>query len=248
MAVRLLAGPFQLRDADGVLPVSMLVKAWYPHVGLLCAGYFAYYANLRTHMATMDGICVMGVSLRPNWSWWPDHKRMVTMESNGDETVWEPKAFCAQSTGPADALEDTAENDMYLYRYVKLPDRRIYFRNQRIYRVIKGQGAGVAESDVFPFPAGEVNPGRSETDVWVNNGTNPDRGCFYDTVTREVSSPVYYTGMECNQLVYASDTGCWCRGITTTGNFSSGSGVWKSTRRRCLTRCPTSIRPALDRW
>ena len=199
MAVRLLAGPFPLTDEEGVFPTTMHVAAWYPHVGLLCTGYFPYYQSFRTHIATMDGVLIRSITFRPVWSWWPSQNRMVVSGFGGGELVFEPKALMWQYTHPDHQVE-------LIYRYVKLEDRRVYFTGRKVHSAsLDGVPYGPESEEIF-F-SGEIHPGPSNTVVFIEGqGASSNRGRFYDTVTHK-AMPVMYLGIPCDRIVYAPEYG-----------------------------------------
>lgn len=211
MAVRLLA-TFPLIDVKGVEPTNMTMTAYYPHVGILCSGYFPYRESFATFVSTLDGVLCERVYARPNWSWWPSRKRMVTVDTGGNELVWEPKIFSWQSTHPDDQLVGIGLGGPAIYRHVKLLDRRIWFGNRSIIALPFGSTEQVTDStEQFPvaFTSGEVNPGRSNDDIWVWNTqfAADGQGFFYDAISGKMASPVYHTGMNCRKLLYAPEHG-----------------------------------------
>jgi len=207
MSVRLLAGPFPLRDRNGV-QADISVYAYYPHVGLLCPGYFPesdviITGTFQTHIVSLDGVAEG--SCHPwgfVWSWWPSRQRMLYMNEHGSEWVFEPKALVQQSTSPNDQLTPETLSTLWFTRYVKLPDRRIYVHNDRIFANIPGITPDEAESDFLynhhaGFRAQNIWPGRNETDFWLSGwkyspATAQWRcGCFYDSIARKIASPLY---------------------------------------------------------
>jgi hypothetical protein len=201
MALRLLA-TFPFIDVSGNMPVDMTVRYWYPGVGLLCSGHFAEYSSSGVHVVTLDGVCRKRMSTNRTWSWWPSRQRMLWM-SGGYERMFEPKVFAEQQTHPDDHMEDGIGSS-----YVKLLDRRVFINLNKVYHIMFGDvnETQVAESDTLPVTNPTVRPGRSDKDIWcpgtvLGNGA----GCFYDTETRKIVSPVYNIGMECEGLVYVPE-------------------------------------------
>lgn len=78
MAVRMLAGPFQIRTREGKLPTSAVgICGYYPQVGLI--GQFNYSGgNAPAGVITLDGIHEsVHQFAHPQISWWPERGRMV---------------------------------------------------------------------------------------------------------------------------------------------------------------------------
>lgn len=205
MAVRLLAGPFPLKSETGEVTSTMKVIGWYPGVGLLTYGYFPSFMSDQVCVGTLDGVCIpRAMFLYPaSWSWWPEQKRIVGF-TGGKEHLMDPISFAIQHTSPLDQPTNFAD----YRRYVKLPDRRIYFRDGRVYRQVQGVPIDVPESVVFTplFPGAEVFPGRHRMDVFVGDSYY-NQACFYNTISQKMSSPVYYIGMACDELIYAPEYG-----------------------------------------
>lgn len=220
MAVRLLVGPTTLKDVNGK-PMDYLNgrAAWYPNVGLLVQGYqdmnVGLAGNGGVFLATLDGVIpVESFDVPADSGWWPARQRVIAWGGDSSvqmlfEYIYEPIAGIYQRSDPDDWISfDEGRN--VRGNYIRLADRRIYVgSSDRIYAQVKGL-PNAAESDVFPFHLDNVHPGRSETDIWVEGWVSPNRaqaGCFYDTVTKKIASPVYHIGMAASQLVYAPEFG-----------------------------------------
>lgn len=211
MSVRLLAGPFDILDVKGVPLITVNGGTWYPHVGLVIDGTAATGEDDALgglHLVTLDGVAAHITELmRHSWSWWPERKWMIRMTyvtrdmydnliERHVEEIMEPIAFTGQFTSPGDWLTsgEVAAN-LRTFRYVRLRDRRIYSGSgNKVWRQVDGVIPDVPESDPFPFVTDldGMRAGRSETDVWLGGGNlDVTKGCFYDTATCKVSSPVY---------------------------------------------------------
>lgn len=203
MSVRLLAGPFPLKDHANrtLLNVGVSgVTGWYPNVGLVILGRSSTSQNMLAHyVVTLDGGSAQSsrtfiFEIGP-WSWWPARQRIVQKDWDGLEWVVEPVALSWQTTGP-EGRSPGGINGVNIYRYVKLLDRRIYASSWWIYRQVDGVPVDVIESERFPVPPNAVFPGRSNTDVWVAaSGSifgHEGVGCFYDTISCKIASPYYH--------------------------------------------------------
>jgi hypothetical protein len=212
MGVRQLAGPFVFKDLEtGEIPTSMGVYTWWPGVGLIVKANFSKKNSYDVNVATLDGYCaqVMGRSAAAYfhyWNWWPEQKKMVGLYGT-KEYVVEPLTFMTQQTHPDDQPTEWAN---FFYRYVRLPDRRIYYYNHRMYRQVNGVKIDVPESAPFlqsSFFGAEVFPGRNTSEVLVSDTYLGQAACFYNTASQKVSSPVYYFGVPCRRIVYAPEYG-----------------------------------------
>jgi hypothetical protein len=171
------------------------------------------------YVLTLDGWCARVASFAyghtPNtWNWWPDLQRVVYWgpawedRVGTQEWVLEPLAMIQQLTHPDDQLpEGYPYGGVVNYWYTKLTDRRIYWKDGRIYAQVKDvPWPDKPESGGFPFPfvgAHIAGPGRTNTEVlvadtsWaatVQQGAGGPAACFYDTVAKKITSPVYFFG------------------------------------------------------
>lgn len=211
MSVRLLAGPFLFRDSEtGELPTSLFTQAWWPGVGLIVRANFSKKNSYDFNIATLDGYCTQIMERNVAayfhvWSWWPEQKKMIGLYGT-KEYVVEPMAFMTQQVHPDD--QPTEWGNFY-YRYVRLPDRRIYYYNHRIYRHVNGE-TDVPESAPFlaaAFFGGEVFPGRHTSEVLVSDTYYGKMACFYNTASQKVSSSEYYFEESCRRITYAPEYG-----------------------------------------
>ena len=87
MAVRLLAGPFEIRDREDHPLINVVNEyTWYPGVGLLLSGTFGTGGQV-TYCATLDGIVAHLTVSHTNWSWWPRRRRLLNMDGAGKDHV-----------------------------------------------------------------------------------------------------------------------------------------------------------------
>ena len=215
MAVRLLAGPFRIRDDKGEFPVAMTVNAYYPNVGLLGFGHYAYLASNNTHRITFDGVSQRspkeGVLTfnNPGYSWWPSRDVMVTMYFfGGGEWMFEPKTMLSQF---ADAPENrwTADTPIYMHArpYVRMQEKWVMVNGARVYGA-RRDGPAEVEGPVWPWPLAAVRCGRVDAEVLVTGNFATDAsGGFYNPELEVAVSPIYHTGMPADNLLYAPEWG-----------------------------------------
>jgi len=256
MAVRLLAGPFDTTVMDNQ-PADLVIQAvpsmWVPGSGVMLSSVTGqggwYVANLG--MMTLDGrVCDRGNEPMGWEGWWPAKQRVV--QSNwyaGDgtrELMYDHITFAQEYTGP-----ETIPGLQRNAPYIRLPDRRLRYSAVGAHSFRALLNDGVTEVPEGPPPpwtgtmtSGRIHPGRSETEVFVTVSVygNNVQAAFYDTVRREWSSPVYYFGVKCYSMVYATDFGV----IVTGHNYVSDpelNGKSNQIRIWSLEVEPTIITP-----
>lgn len=200
MAVRLLAGPFDIVSGDGYALTgeydNVYGNVWFPGVGLLArVGTLPWALN---SIITLDGVYQGIAGNQGHWlCWWAgSHKVMYRKE--GKEYVCDPKVLIPVGKAQLD------EVPVGYYQYVRLEDRVVWFTSYHIHASV--DGVGCEEGEQFSFGGGYVWAGRDSTDIFVADSSG-DNCCFYNTRTKTVSSPVMHIGMHNDGLYYAPEFG-----------------------------------------
>ena len=256
MAVRLLAGPFLIKETEtGEVAQSMVFQMWWPNVGLIVKATFPKKNSTLINVVTLDGVSaeIMDRSLANyfnKWGWWPAYQKVVGMYGP-EEYVVEPFAFATQKTHPSEQPPNWSN---FYYRYVRLLDRRIYFFNGRIYRQVNGVATDAPESEMFTsllfitFITGEVHPGRNDHEVFVSDSYF-NQACFYDTAAQKILAPVYYFGMPCEGIVYVPEYGVIVTGHSETmdppPDPANPDKKWAMIRVWSLEVEPTAVTPVV---
>ena len=214
MAVRLLAGPFKIRNDKGNSPESLIFNAYWPGVGILAFGRFEGDTSISTttYRIALDGLAYPSALSRTTGSnnsgfnWWPLKKRMVTFQYFSDiEYVWEPRAFFLQRAESPDRALVDPPNELFVYHYVKFEDKWVYPKNNRVGVVGLNQSEGV-EGPVWSFQIRGMFCGRHGGEVFgvIADGS---KGQFYHVEDQNFASPVIHIGMTANALLFAPEWG-----------------------------------------
>jgi hypothetical protein len=197
MALKLLAGPFEIKDADGVSAGQVYSLHMYPHRGIV-VGFGGYLCVL-----TLDGVMGDGINtLTPAiLGYWPRRNLLVypVMDASGlvyDYSL-EPRAFLETPQDGAWA------NDSVFYHYIRLEDRHLWHRAGYIRAILNYE-----ETPEFDLPFGDnahLGPGRFENEIFVGGESNDAPCCFYNHVLKQVASDVMYLGMEATWVIYDPD-------------------------------------------
>lgn len=212
MAVRLLA-TFDVRVPEVVDYVGVTTRMWCPGIGLVVEGSISVPAQPAFRglgVLSLDGVFRDRASEGADGlGWWVEKKRMVKVYDTAVEYVFDPYTFSKQGANPYGVL---IEDIFQFQEYIRLPDRRVYYDGgpgglQRMVGVVNG--VTTPEGPVVGFYYGRIDPGRSETEVFISGGlpAQPPQGVFYDTVSHQLSSPYYHIGRPCDALIYAADWG-----------------------------------------
>jgi hypothetical protein len=130
------------------------------------------------------------------------------------EYVYEPKLMCVQRTDYREFLDP--DDNVPTYRpYVRLPDRRLFMDGTHFFGVKLGVPGIVPEGPRIDFFGDYIGAGRNDLEVVVSGGAyvpgvdQTDRlgARFYNTVTQDWSSPLYYTSLDGRDMVYAPEFG-----------------------------------------
>lgn len=222
MALRLLAGPFDIRPygAPEDWKGNILIHAWVPGVGLLAGGDPGGWPSYSTSSGylTLDGLyCDRSNEYLHECSWNSVKKRIVKFPLapygvDVYELTFEPIMLTAQRSGPEQWTYDEG-HPLHGKRYVTLEDRSIFFENFAEHSLMGVVGTVETPEGPpldFSFRNANVYPGRSNADLWIGEryqvGNNA-RGLFYNAATRQFSSPICHLGMNCHTVVYATDLG-----------------------------------------
>jgi hypothetical protein len=215
MAVWQLDGPTDIQGIPkGTAPIQTHLEQWWPGVGLLMVCGLSTYG-----VVTLDGVYrhrSNGVGLVNHW---PSHKRMMALlntdleDGTNKPQEWsaEPMAFLRSPAGTED--ESVWAGPPAGPNYVRLDDRRIYVYASKIYSVKDGNT--VVEGPVllaFPTGAAATMPGRRYGELFISHGGVNPKGVFYDSATRQLSSPYFYVdpptaGVTCTGLSYVPEFG-----------------------------------------
>jgi len=224
MAVRLLAGPFHLKDRDGVFPVNMTLVMYWPGQGLYGQGDWPYDGGVfgsgsAVQKVTFDGVCCRTAgstieNTNQKASWWPKRKKLVSFNylSGPPEMVWEPKVFMVQAADPPGEGLQTVPIYMNVTPYVRLLDRWVYLYGNRVASMRVGDTVPTPEGPVWPFNVfSGLRPGRTDEEVFARSSDfgafDYTRCLFYDTETQQFSSPlIYLTGVP-ETVFYAPEWG-----------------------------------------
>jgi hypothetical protein len=245
VAVRLLAGPIPTRypGAAKDLVITVTPIMWIPGSGgMMGQSFVSGWDDVPIGIMTLDGVfCDRCNAFLGFAGWWPA-KQLVVQQAweyqSGvleGELQYDPITFAPERAEPP----PVTPSPIRYQPYVKLADRRLMF--EPVYLpatsfMAEVNGVLIPEGPPNPFSPntrGRVHPGRSDTEVFVAESTfGPSVRCiFYDTVTRQWSSPLYTIGMSCYGLVYATDFGVlvsvhtWAEDPTLEGK-SSQVRVW----------------------
>ena len=225
MAVRLLAGPFDMRPygAPDDWQGQIEIHSWVPGIGLLAgtAGG-GRYATLSGFI-TLDGLyCDRSIEYMHESSWDTLKRQIVNFpllhpHDQLFECAYDSITLARERTG-TETWSVLAGHPLSGKRYVKLANRSVFFNNT-LTHCITGVVGATATHEGPPLPVGFANanvfPGRVETEVWIGERFNQavfTRGLFYDTVTQQFSSPIYYIGMGARAFVYIPELGVFVSG------------------------------------
>jgi hypothetical protein len=188
---------------------------------------------------------------------WDTRKRQIVafpLNHTSDvvyECVFDPITLARQRTGP-ESFDEAVGHPLQGKRYVRLEDRSVYFDNvTTLEHCIMGVVGTVVTPEGPPLPVSfrnaNVFPGRSNTEVWIGErfsiGSN-GRGIFYDTITREFSSPLYHLGMGTRSVVYATDLGVLVSGHDyPSEGYTGGLLTRRQLRIWSLEVEPTTVSP-----
>lgn len=213
MAVRQLAGPFNIASGAGAVATNANNLLWYPGVGL----HALVTPGGVNRIITLDGIYANSSTyIDPYYypkCWWAGVNK-VLISIGGMEYFYDPKLFIVTGKAQSGVLTELPHKN-----YIRLDDRRLkaatspYFN--RIQSVI--DGVVVNEGEVFPFNIGTIWAGRNASEIFVTADMTP-QFCFYDTQNREISSSIMNLGMTHDGLVYAPEFGVLVS-LHTTGSL-----------------------------
>lgn len=195
MAVRQLAGPFNIVLANGALvtdPVRM--RLWYPGVGLLLE------AGWDKLLVTLDGVCqVVGrtfITDTIKLCWQAEPNQILAQHDDGMEYFYDSRIWHGTGIARSEVLSG------FNYNYVRLVDRRLDRSISDIVSVINGVRTVEADAE---FYIDTLWAGRSNIEVFLSAWSDGEFR-FYDTHTRTMS-PIMNTGMSHIGMVYAPEFG-----------------------------------------
>lgn len=206
MSTWLLDGPTKIKNLKGIVaPNSHPFYRWCPGRGLLYRTGNAFYGEL-IGVVTLDGWYEGPLSQIFPRGWWPEKQKMLATGYWGEAT-YEPRVFVSGATD-ADWELPTGIPD-YVGTYLRLRDRRLYYFNGIQGVSMDGLGTTTREGpDAMPFYMPQIHEGRNRTEAFIGGPVGDHGvGVFYDTVTKELSSPYYHFGAECQFVAYAPEFG-----------------------------------------
>lgn len=195
MALRLLAGPFDIVSDTGELASNLGFWFWYKNVGIVSD------INWARSVVTLDGVYQQITTFTHQINgWWMDICQLVYTDWATEYTC-EPKVFL-----PTQTQTGPIHSSQWIYPYVRRGNQRFYARGGKIHVLENGV---IAEySGTLPASPSGVGEGRGPDELFVAGPLGTDAQCFfYDVVKQEVSSEVYHLGMSCSGLVYAPEYG-----------------------------------------
>lgn len=237
MAVRQLAGPFNLLDSNGDHPTNFVSSKvlWYPNVGLVC------HIGNGIGRVTLDGVfCInsdfpggYGALNHAYYGWCPDRNVMTFYERWTGIYALEAHTFCAFVDAEGSFLLPSTLHgggvDMH-GTYITLSDRKLFVHFLSGYAFIKAYYNGWSRYDDYTVEctlpltfACSIGPGRTSSEVFISERgtyTGNTKFLFYDYVKKEVSSQVYHLGMSAKSVVYAPEYGVVVSVHGTAEDFS----------------------------
>lgn len=232
MAVWQLDGPTPIKGLPPNVPsVYVEFGEWWPGVGLIMRGDFGDFG-----IVTLDGQYqkrthnLFGMNIH-----WVGRQRMIRLQN---ETVpdsspprsaymeigYEPMATFGAHVGPTEECIVDVGPPAYT-NYIRLKDRRLWVSFGQIFSVKIGSTVTEVEGPHINFSFDAlVHSGRNEHEIWISSaGANP-KGIFYDTVTKEFSSPYMYIepttpGVTCRGFQYVPEYGVFVSTYTGQGGF-----------------------------
>lgn len=211
--------PMTLNGAKPEVIVNVSLKTWWPGVGLIGQGDAGGWYSVPLGVMTLDGrFCDRASEYFTNYGWWPAKRQLVVhgdyYAGDAGEITFDPITFARDHTS-APPKPPNFNHPLAGRNYVKLPDRSIFYGGSWIYgasapcmRVVVDDIEVEPEGPGAPFSVGFLHPGRSETEVFLAEYAfrQPARGIFYDTVTKNWSSPIFTTKEACyGTLIYAPE-------------------------------------------
>lgn len=195
MAVRMLAGPFQIRTREGKLPTSGVgICGYYPQVGLI--GQFNYSGGYApAGIITLDGIHEgMHQFQLPTISWWPERGRMVRAVFT-EEFELDPRTFAHR------LLPTTPEiyPPNYPYVYIKERTRWLWVFPGTISGTMTARDEATGVDSVYcQLPHAYVtsmSPGRGVGEVFLGTMVGESAaGYFFNYESKRQASELFYYG------------------------------------------------------
>lgn len=193
------------------MPTGVGVIGWYPDVGLILGVLDVPTNHIALGVATMDGFweerSSEGFGGNRRFGWWPDGGRMEMIDLGGPEREIDPVLLAYR-----ELEKEPFYDGIWAYQWVRLSDRHIYTTGFGINAVTKK--VITTEFTGLPLMASWIGPGRGTGEVFLS-GAGPigsyawASACFYNTLKREVSSPVMYLSVSPDRLkvTYAPEFG-----------------------------------------